>query len=87
MKKILLTFTAFATLAGVYFGINAMTTKSESLLFMQNVEALARSEGGSGGCTYGYRYWDTKGGLFGKEKEFYDCACILRHGYNPHGNC
>ena len=58
---------------------------SANNLFIENVEALTDSEGGTGGCG-GFRSWSISGFLSSK-KEFYDCKCILRQGYNPQGTC
>lgn len=58
---------------------------SANNLFIENVEALTDSEGGTGGCG-GFRSWSISG-FSSSKKEFYDCKCILRQGYKPQGTC
>lgn len=48
-----------------------------------NVEALTDPE--SGASCGGYRDWGVDGDS--NKREFYDCTCTLRSGYNPSGNC
>lgn len=65
--------------------IHLQKKTSANNLFIENVEALTDSEGGTGGCG-GFRSWSISGFLSSK-KEFYDCKWILRQGYNPQGTC
>mgnify|MGYP006935421365 CR=1 FL=1 len=65
--------------------IHLQKKTSVNNLFIENVEALTDSEGGTGGCG-GFRSWSISGFLSSK-KEFYDCKCILRQGYKPQGTC
>lgn len=52
-----------------------------------NVEALANEENSGANCS-GYRDWAINGENEGASKrEFYDCTCTLRSGYDPSGNC
>ena len=71
-------------------GITVYNTRTDNALqlsdfALENVEALASGESGNNNCS-GYRSWNVSGFLQ-RKKEFYDCACILRQGYSPSGNC
>ena len=71
--------------ASFYVQFKQSNSKENGELLMQNVEALAEGEETSSDCG-GFRVWSTSGFLRA-EKQFYDCKCILRTGYNPKGNC
>ena len=66
-------------------GINANTT--DSSLLSKNLEALTKQENDCPPNTFGYKSWDKEADWFEDEKEFYDCCTVLRHGYDPSGNC
>lgn len=72
-----------------YRTYNANAQMDESNLLLENVEALAGGGNESSDCNYtnGYRTWYSEGPSWEKEKEFYDCCKVLRHGYDPSGNC
>ena len=53
---------------------------------LANVEALSEPDVTPGNPCSGYRKWSISGALQ-PTKEFYDCACKLREGKNPQGNC
>ena len=84
MKKKIL-FVIFGVVLVVVGGFFGERKPSDELL-MENVEALTDGEVSGSSCG-GAKEWSTSGGLFHSKKEFYDCKCILRTGYNPKGNC
>lgn len=68
--------------AAGFLGTNKSSTEKEKMLD-NNIEALTTTEPGSS-CG-GYRDWAISG--TSEKREFYDCTCTLRSGYDPSGNC
>lgn len=77
---------AIMTVAVCAAGLVATTTnKTESEKTLDaNVEALTDPEMTGAQCG-GYREWIIDNNT--PKKEFYDCTCTLRSGYEPMGNC
>lgn len=85
-KVFLAAFMTCMVSAAVLFGTTVNKTESKKIVDM-NVEALANEENSGANCS-GYRDWAINGENEGASKrEFYDCTCTLRSGYDPSGNC
>ena len=78
-----------ASVAMGYVGYETYNSQYEGTLLLENVEALANDYENKPSCDNinGYRQWETSGGLFKKEKCFYDCCYKQQTGYSPEGTC
>lgn len=89
-KKIFIAATlAIAMCTAWLTGTNGNKSERE-IAIEENAEALANGEesGATGSSCGGFRYWfTTPNDEFERAKEFYDCTCTLRSGYEPGGSC